>query len=90
MRRPNVSTAARLAVNNAVLVPTLLYGSQTWVLQKKKERSMNAVEMQSLHRICGVSLAVQIRNEEVHRIAGTSEDVTVRMKKNMLSWFGHV
>ena len=23
-------------------------------------------------------------------MAGTSEDVTVRMKKNVLSWFGHV
>ena len=23
-------------------------------------------------------------------MAGTSEDVTLRMKKNVLSWFGHV
>ena len=38
MRRRNVSTAACLAVHNAVLVPTLLYGSETWVLQKKNER----------------------------------------------------
>ena len=59
------------------------------VLQKKNERKMNAVEMRSLRRICGVSLA-RIRNEEIHRITGTSEDVTVRMKKNVLSWFGHV
>ena len=28
--------------------------------------------------------------KEIHRMAGTSEDVTVRMKKNVLSWFGHV
>ena len=38
MRRRNVSTAARFAVHNAVLVPFLLYGSETWVLQKKNER----------------------------------------------------
>ena len=44
MRRRNVSTAARLAVHNAVLVPTLLNDSKTWVLQKKNERKMNAVE----------------------------------------------
>ena len=36
--RGNVSTAARLAIHNAVLVPTLLYDSETWVLQKKNER----------------------------------------------------
>ena len=51
---------------------------------------MNAVVMRSLRSICGVSLADRIRNEEVHRMAGTSEDITVRMKKNVLSWFGHV
>ena len=50
--------------------------------------------MQSLHRICGVSLADRIRNEEIHRMA---EDVTVTMKnekekrkKNMLVWFEHI
>ena len=44
MRRRNVSTAVRLAVHNAVLVPTLLYASETWILQKKNERKMNAVD----------------------------------------------
>ena len=29
----------------------------------------------------GISLNDRIRNEETHRMAGTSEDVTVRMKK---------
>ena len=37
MRWRNVSTAALLAVYNVVLVPTLLYDSETWVLQKKNE-----------------------------------------------------
>ena len=43
MRRRNVSIAARLAVHNAVLVLTLLYGRETWILQKKNERKMNAI-----------------------------------------------
>ena len=90
MRRRNVSTAAHLAVHNAMLVSTLLYSSETLVLQKKNERKINAVEMRSLRRICRVSFADRIRSEceWVHRMAGTSEDVTVRMKKNVLSWFG--
>ena len=32
MRRRNLSTAARLAVNNAMLVPTPLYSSETRIL----------------------------------------------------------
>ena len=62
MRRRNVSTAA--------FVPTLLYDGETWVLQKKNERKVNGVQMRSLCRICGVSLADRIRNEEIHRMAG--------------------
>ena len=34
-----------LAAYNAVLVPTQLYGSETWVLQKKNEREKNAVNI---------------------------------------------
>ena len=37
-------------------------------------------------RVCGVSLSL-----EKHRTAGTiGEAVTLRMKKNVFSWFGHV
>ena len=46
---------------------------------------MNTVEMRSLRGICGVSLADRIHNQDIHRMAGTSEDVTVKM-----GWFGHV
>ena len=41
----------------AVLAPMWLYGSETWVLQKKNERKINVVEVRSLGRIYGVSLA---------------------------------
>ena len=43
--------------DDAVLVSSLLYGSKTWVYQKKNERKMNSVETRFLRRICGVSLA---------------------------------
>ena len=66
------SAAAHLAVHNVMFVPMLLYSSETWVLQKKNERKMNAVEMRSLCRTCSVSLADQIRNEERHRMASPS------------------
>ena len=46
------------------------------------------METPSLRKISGVSLADWIRNEEVHSMAGTREDVMVRM--NVVSLFGHV
>ena len=44
----------------------MLYGSETWVLQKKNERKMNAMVMRSLRRICSIILADRICNKEVH------------------------
>ena len=76
MRRRKVSTAACLAVHNAVLVLTLLYGSETWALQKKNERKINAAEMRFCLGICGFSLADRIRNEDIaerHVIARMSQ-----------------
>ena len=51
---------------------------------------MNAAEIRSLRRICGFSLADRIHDKEIHRMARTSEDVTVRMRKNVLGWLGYV
>ncbi|GBP33077.1 Zinc finger and BTB domain-containing protein 47 [Eumeta japonica] len=41
--------------HNGVLIPTLMYGSESWVWQKERENRFNAVEMRSLHSMCGVS-----------------------------------
>ena len=70
---------------NAVLVKMLSYGSETWVLEKRNEKKMNAVEIRSFRRTSGVSLADRIRDEKIREMAGTSEDITVRRKKNALS-----
>ena len=34
LKSQSITQKARLAVHNAVLVPTLLYGSEAWVCQK--------------------------------------------------------
>ena len=79
-----------MAIHNAILIPTLLYGSESWVCQKKHESMINAVEMRSLRRICRVTLADRIRNEIIRARVGLQVSVVERMKKGMLRWFGHL
>ncbi|GBP94201.1 hypothetical protein EVAR_69556_1 [Eumeta japonica] len=38
----------RACIHDGVLTSTLMYGSESWVWQKKNERRINAVEMRSL------------------------------------------
>ena len=58
--------------------------------QKMHESMINAVEMRSLRRMCGISLWDRIRNDEVRDRVGLKESIGARMKKGMLRWFGHV
>ena len=55
---------------------------------KYASQIIGALEMRSLLRICGDSLAHGVRNEKIYRMVDNNEDVLVRMKKT--SWFGHV
>jgi hypothetical protein len=76
-------------VHNGVLLPTLMYGSASWVWQKKHISRVNAVEMRALSMI-GVKLSDMVRNEVIREECGVKEDVVTKIEKNMLRWFGHV
>ncbi|CAK1596166.1 unnamed protein product [Parnassius mnemosyne] len=90
VKRQGVAKSARLAIHNAVLVPTLLYGSETWVCQKKHKSKLNAVEMRSLRKMCGVTMADRKRNEEIRNMAGLKDDLITKIDKGVLRWFEHV
>ncbi|GBP73886.1 hypothetical protein EVAR_82715_1 [Eumeta japonica] len=61
----SVSRQGRLSIHNGVLIPTLMYGSESWVWQTNNESRINAVEMRSLRSMCGVSRKDICRNSDV-------------------------
>ncbi|CAK1580205.1 unnamed protein product [Parnassius mnemosyne] len=90
MSSRKVSNKASLVVHERVLVPTLMYGSESWVWQKKHESRINAVEMRAFRSMIGVKLSDRIRNSEIRKRCGLKEDVVTKIEKVMLRWFGHV
>ncbi|XP_060809954.1 uncharacterized protein LOC132904043 [Amyelois transitella] len=90
MSSQKLSKKARLAVHRGVLVPTLMYGSESWVWQKKHESRINAVEMRALRSMLGVKLSDRIRNSVIRECCDVKEDVVTGIEKGMLRWFGHV
>ncbi|GBP63020.1 hypothetical protein EVAR_43768_1 [Eumeta japonica] len=63
-----------------------MYGSESWLWQKKNESGINAVEMRSLRSVCGVSRKGRCRNSDVSERCGLKEDVVTSMSR----WFGHL
>jgi hypothetical protein len=85
-----LSKKARLTIRSAILAPTLLYGSETWVCQKKHESKINAVDMCYLRSMCGKTRYDRVRNADVKRECEIKKDMKEMHESKLLRWFGHV
>ncbi|GBP72753.1 hypothetical protein EVAR_75372_1 [Eumeta japonica] len=88
MKSESVSGQARLTIHNRILIPMLMYGSESCVRQKKNESRINAVEMRSVRSMCGVSRKDRCRNSDVREQYELKEDVVSRVERGMFRWFG--
>ncbi|GBP60318.1 hypothetical protein EVAR_26730_1 [Eumeta japonica] len=67
-----------------------MYGSESWVWQKKNESRINAAEMRSLRSTCGVSRKDICKNSDIRERCGLKEEVVTGVERGMLLWFGHL
>ena len=64
-KRKELSRRTKLRVYNAIVVPTLVYGSGTWVLNKQQESAIQAVEMRVLRQIAKKRMVDRVRNVKI-------------------------
>jgi hypothetical protein len=60
---------------------TLMYGSESWVWQKKHRSRVNAVEMRALRSTIGVKLSDRVRNEVIREEFSVKEDVVTKLRR---------
>ena len=64
-----LSKEATVEVYNAMVVPVMTYGCESWVLREKEKTRLQATEMSVLRKITGVTRLECIRNEKIrHRL----------------------
>ena len=74
-----LSRRTRLRVYNAIVEPTLMNGSETWVLNKQQESAIQETEMRVLRRIAKKRLVDRVWNVEIREELnqeGVLEEVT--------------
>ena len=81
----DVSREAKVTVYEAVVIPTLTYGCETWVLKEKEKSRLQATEMRVLRKITGVSRLDHIRNETVRERLGL-EPVLKKVERRSECW----
>lgn len=88
-KEKGITTKTKIAVYRAVVLPSLLYGCETWTCYRRHIRKMEQFHLRCLRRILRVSWEDRIPNQEILRKAGI-DGVEVLLRKAQLRWSGHV
>ena len=86
---PKLTIKTKVAVYNACVVSTLLYGSETWTTYARQERRLNSFHLRCLRRILGISWEDKVPNTEVLSRANLPTMFTL-LRQRRLRWLGHV
>ena len=84
-----IRTDTKLQVYNAVVLPTLLYGAETWTVYQSHARKLNHFHLACLRRILRIRWQDKVPDTEVLRLA-KAMSVFCHLKKIQLRWAGHV
>ena len=88
-RQRGVKVKTKLRIFKSVVLPTLLYGSETWTPVASHIKRLQGFMMRCLRVILGVSVRDKRRNTELRAEAGL-ERVEVILLRRRLRWLGHV
>ena len=88
-RCPKVSVKTNMAVYNACVISTLLYGSETWTAYAGQERRLNTFHLRSIRHILGISWQDKVTNAHVLSHAGLPSMYSL-LRQRRLRWLGHV
>ncbi|XP_066909445.1 uncharacterized protein [Halyomorpha halys] len=84
-----VDKNVKVHIFKAVYLPTLLYGSESWVLLDKHLSRVTAVEMRYLRRVAGRTRRDRIWNERTRLDVGTVS-IKDTIEKRQVRWFEHL
>lgn len=85
----HVSIRVKCKVYRAVVLSSLLYGSETWTIYRTQVKKLSAFMMRQLRTIMNVTWKDKITNVEILRRAGLPSMADILIQNN-LRWLGHV
>lgn len=88
--RKDISVKTKMRVFNSVIIPILLYGSESWTVKTEDIRQLEVIQMYWLRIINGISRYDRIRNNEIRCISCHQPQIEEILRRNRLRWFGHL
>ena len=88
-RKTDDRMRTKIRLYNAMVLSTLLYGSETWPMTVANRKRLQAAHHKWLRRILHVSWRDKIPNKTIRERTG-QEDIENIIRKRRLKWMGHV
>ena len=88
-RAKKLSLKLKLRIYNAIILPTLLYASETWKVYKSTGKRLDAFHRKCLRSILRITWRDKVTNEVVMKRTGAQEVQTI-MKVRRMRYLGHV
>ena len=76
-----ISREVKRELYQTVVIPTIVYDSETWSLSTRERRKIEVFEMICLRNICGIR---QMRNTIIRERCGCELSVLERIERNAL------
>lgn len=84
-----ISIKTKLKVYRAVVLPSLLYGCETWTCYRRHIKKLDHFHLRCLRKLLRIDWKDQIPNQEVLRRAETT-GIEAMLNQSQLRWSGHV
>jgi len=84
-----VALPTKIAVYQAVVLSTLLYGCESWVLYRRSVRRLDEFHMRCPRKIAGIKWQDRVPNTKVLRLCGIT-GIEAFLLAAQLRWVGHV
>ena len=78
-----------MQIYQAVYLPTLTYGSETWARTEKIDSQISSAEMKYLRRSINKTKKDKVRNTKI-REETNRRPITEIMEEKQMKWYGHV
>ena len=88
-RQPCLALQTKIRLYMSLIVPILLYASETWTLTKADTAHLQAFHMRCQRRILGVRWFDKVKNAEITRRTGLSHIGEI-VQRRRHSLFGHI
>ena len=90
MKNRGLGMNVKKVLYGKVVVPTGMYGSESWGMKVTERQKLNVFEMKCLRSMTGVFWLDRVRNEVVRARTGVRRELAARVDMNVLRWSGHV